>query len=64
MAGWARRRPDQPRGNGKPYTGINVVMLWVTIMQFGFNAPIWTTYRQAAELGTHVRKGEKCTVVV
>jgi len=52
------------RGNGKPYSGINVVMLWATAMQRGFCAPIWMTYRQAAELGAHVRKGEKGTLVV
>lgn len=52
------------RGNGKAYSGINVVMLWATAMQRGYNAPIWMTYRQAAELGAHVRKGEKGTLVV
>lgn len=52
------------RSNGKPYGGINVVMLWATAMQRGYNAPIWITYRQAAELGAHVRKGEKGTLVV
>lgn len=52
------------RSNGKPYSGINVVMLWATAMQRGYAAPIWMTYRQAAELGAHVRKGEKGTLVV
>jgi antirestriction protein ArdC len=52
------------RANGKPYNGINIIMLWATAMQRGYNAPIWMTYRQAAELGAHVRKGEKGTLVV
>jgi len=52
------------RGNGKPYSGINVVMLWATAMQRGYSAPIWMTFKQAAELGAHVRKGEKGTLVV
>jgi antirestriction protein ArdC len=29
-----------------------------------FAAPIWMTYRQATELGAHVRKGEKGSLVV
>lgn len=52
------------RGNGKPYGGINVVMLWASAMEQGFSAPIWMTFRQAKELGAHVRKGEKGSLVV
>ena len=52
------------RANGMPYSGINIIMLWATAMQRGYSAPIWMTYRQAAELGAHVRKGEKSTLVV
>jgi antirestriction protein ArdC len=32
-------------------------------MERGYNAPIWMTYRQAAELGAQVRKGEKGSLV-
>jgi antirestriction protein ArdC len=39
-------------------------MLWATAMQRGYNAPIWMTFRQALELGAHVRKGEKATQIV
>jgi hypothetical protein len=52
------------RSNGKPYSGINILMLWATSMQRGYSAPIWMTYRQAQELGAQVRKGEKGTLVV
>lgn len=52
------------RSNGKPYSGINVLMLWAAAMERGYSAPIWMTYRQALELGAHVRKGEKGTLVV
>lgn len=52
------------RSNGKPYSGINIIMLWATAMQRGYNAPIWMTFKQAQELGGHVRKGEKGTLVV
>lgn len=30
----------------------------------GYSAPIWATYRQWAELGAQVRKGEKSSLVV
>lgn len=52
------------RFNGTPYNGINVLMLWASAVGRGFAAPIWMTYRQAKELGGHVRKGEKGSLVV
>jgi antirestriction protein ArdC len=51
------------RHNGKPYRGINVLMLWLTAVERGYSAPIWMTFRQALDLGAHVRKGEKGTPV-
>jgi antirestriction protein ArdC len=52
------------RHNGQPYSGINILSLWMSAQDHGFEAPIWMTYRQAAELGAHVRKGEKGSPVV
>jgi len=52
------------RHNGQPYTGINVLSLWASATAQGFSAPIWMTYRQATELGAHVRKGETGSPVV
>ncbi|HEV3192818.1 MAG TPA: zincin-like metallopeptidase domain-containing protein, partial [Polyangiaceae bacterium] len=52
------------RHNGTPYTGINVLALWCTSVERGYVAPIWMTFRQALELGAHVRKGEKGALVV
>jgi antirestriction protein ArdC len=52
------------RHNGKPYSGINVLSLWVSAMMQNFAAPIWMTFRQAAELDAHIRKGEKGSLVV
>ena len=52
------------RFNGVPYQGINVLVLWGEAVAKGFAAPIWMTYRQAAALGGHVRKGEKGSLVV
>jgi antirestriction protein ArdC len=38
----------------RPYSGCNVILLWMT----GYSTPRYLTFRQAAELGGHVRKGE------
>jgi antirestriction protein ArdC len=52
------------RHNGVPYSGINVLMLWGAAMEGGFASPFWMTYKQAQELGAHVRKGERGSLVV
>ena len=52
------------RHNGTPYSGVNILMLWSSAVAAGFAAPIWMTYRQSVELGGHVRKGEKGSLVV
>jgi antirestriction protein ArdC len=52
------------RHNGVPYQGINVVMLWSAAVAQGYSGPIWMTFKQAQELGAHVRKGEKGNLVV
>lgn len=52
------------RANGIPYQGINVVMLWSVAVAKGYAAPIWMTYKQAMELGAHVKKGEQGSLVV
>jgi antirestriction protein ArdC len=46
------------RANGIPYQGINVLELWSAALISGHAAPIWMTFKQAQELGGHVRKGE------
>jgi hypothetical protein len=52
------------RWNGQPYSGINVVMLWSEAVERGYAAPIWMTFKQVIELGAHVRKGERGSLVV
>lgn len=52
------------RHNGQEYSGINVLMLWGAAMEAGFCAPTWMTFKQAKELGAHVRKGERGAPVV
>jgi len=65
QAGHAAGQISKPlRAIGKPYQGINVIMLWASAMEQGFDCPIWLTYKQAAELGGQVKKGEKGSLVV
>lgn len=52
------------RATGEPYRGINIIMLWAEAAERGYAAPIWMTFTQALELGAHVRKGEKGSLVV
>jgi antirestriction protein ArdC len=64
-AGHAAGRITRPlRHNGQPYSGVNVIMLWMEAEAKGYTAPIWMTFRQAKEFGAHVRKGEKGSLVV
>ena len=49
---------------GRPYSGVNVLFLWASAQAFGYQGNGWLTYKQAAELGGHVRKGEHGTTVV
>ena len=52
------------RGNGVPYQGINVLMLWLAAIEKGYAAPIWMTFKQALDFKAHVRKGEAGSLVV
>jgi len=52
------------RANGKPYQGVNVLLLWGEAMDKGYVAPFWMTFKQALELGGRVRKGEHGSLVV
>jgi antirestriction protein ArdC len=48
----------------KRYRGGNVMMLWTTADMCEFGSGVWGTYRQWAELGGHVRKGQTGTPVI
>ncbi len=52
------------RFNGKPYSGINILMLWAAAEEAGYTCPLWLTYQQSKELGGHVKKGEHGSLVV
>ena len=48
----------------KAYRGINVLALWATADERDFSAGVWGSYRQWAEAGAQVCKGEKAAIVV
>ena len=48
----------------KPYRGINVLALWASAEEKGYASGTWGTYRQWAEIGAQVRKGEKAAFIV
>ena len=52
------------RHNGVPYNGVNILLLWGSALEQGFTSPHWMTFKQAQELGAHVRKGERGSLVV
>ena len=54
-----RRTPPPPC-----YSGINVLILWGSVIEHGFPGQSWLTFRQALGLGGNVRKGEHGTTVV
>src|SRR5580704_7918441 len=43
----------------RPYRGLNVFLLATQ----GYGSPYWLTFNQAKQLGAHVCKGEKSTLV-
>lgn len=50
--------------SGRQYSGINVLILWGSVIEHGFPGQSWLTFRQALALGGNVRKGEHGTTVV
>jgi len=49
---------------GRFYSGINVLILWDSVIKHSFPVQGWVTFRQALSLGGNVRKGERGTTVV
>jgi hypothetical protein len=48
----------------RTYSGINILILWGAVIERGYPAQNWLTFRQALAMGGHVRKGERGTTVV
>jgi antirestriction protein ArdC len=50
--------------SGHEYRGTNVLMLWAAAQAAGYQHNRWATFKQWAEKGASVRKGEKGTPVI
>ena len=67
---WGKATAGAPLGlpqnasTRRAYSGINILILWGSVVQHGFPGQGWLTYRQAAALGGNVREGERGTTVV
>jgi antirestriction protein ArdC len=48
----------------KSYQGVNILTLWATADALGYSSGTWGTYKQWAEGGAQVRKGEKAAYIV
>ena len=59
-----RARGHRNARSGRPYRGINTLVLAMTALERGWDDPRWLTYRQAEAAGGHVRRGEHGTRVV
>ena len=45
--------------SGRPYSGINILILWGAVIEGGYPLQDWLTFRQALAAGGCVRKGER-----
>jgi antirestriction protein ArdC len=59
----AARRAEERR-HRPPVFGHQILILWGAVIEHGFPAQSWLTFRQALSLGGNVRKGEHGTTVV
>ncbi|MGN6620563.1 MAG: ArdC family protein [Sphingomonas sp.] len=50
--------------SGRPYSGINVLILWGAVIEHRWPSQSWLTFRQALDAGGCVRKGEHGVTVV
>jgi len=49
---------------GKRYRGVNVIALWAESQIHGYPEPTWGTFKQWAEIGHYVAKGQKAATGV
>ena len=63
--GQGKARLGLPRNaaTGRRYSGVNILILWGAVIERGYPSQDWLTFRQALDLGGHVRKGERGTTV-
>ena len=67
---WRDSGPGWPGGlprnavSGRPYSGVNVLLLWAVTADRRYQSGRWLTFGQALYLGGCVRKGEKGAQIV
>ena len=63
---WQKDTSSVPRNlvTGKPYRGVNFIMLSIEAMAATHTDSRWLTFRQANQLGAHIRKGEHGVQIV
>ena len=63
---WQKDTSSVPRNlvSGKPYRGINFIMLSIEAMAATHTDSRWLTFRQANQLGAQIRKGEHGVQIV
>jgi antirestriction protein ArdC len=49
---------------GRPYSGVNNLLLWCVAQSSGYTAPRWLTFKQAKAAGGTVRAGEHGVMVI
>lgn len=49
--------------SGRPYHGVNTLLLMMQQYAAGYPSARWLTFKQAESLGGHVKKGEKATQI-
>jgi antirestriction protein ArdC len=50
--------------SGRPYSGINTLILWGTALSHGYPTHQWLTFQQAQQIGARVKSGEKSVSVI
>jgi antirestriction protein ArdC len=63
---WRKDTSSVPRNlvSGKPYRGVNFITLSIEAMAATYSDSRWLTFRQANQLGAHIRKGEHGVQIV
>lgn len=63
---WSGEADPFPRNalSQRPYRGINHVLLGMETHCRGYASNQWLTFRQAHQLGAHVRKGERAATII
>lgn len=68
---WSRPFANAIHGNlarnyctGRPYEGFNQFYLTFKTLSKGYRTPQFITFKQAQDLGGHIRKGEKGSVII